>query len=51
MNRMSRALSEFIIEGVDTTISLHQRLFADKNILAGKYDTNYLEQFLSDNSN
>jgi len=51
ISRMRRALSEFTIEGVDTTIPLHQKLFFDKNIVSGQYNTNYLEQFLTENSN
>lgn len=43
--KMSRALSEFVIEGVKTTIPFHQRLMKDENFLKGNYTTKFLETF------
>ncbi|MDR1397777.1 MAG: ATP-grasp domain-containing protein [Desulfarculales bacterium] len=41
---MRRALEEFIVEGVKTTISLHQRIMADKDFMAGNFSTRYVEE-------
>jgi acetyl-CoA carboxylase biotin carboxylase subunit len=43
--KMSRALEEFVIEGVKTTIPFHQQLMKDKNFIAGNYTTKFLETF------
>lgn len=44
IKRMSRALEEFIIEGVNTTIPLFQEIMNDKKFINYNYDTNYLEK-------
>ncbi len=43
IRRLDRALDEFIIEGVKTTISLHKRILKNPDFLRGNYDTNFLE--------
>ncbi|MFI5150446.1 MAG: acetyl-CoA carboxylase biotin carboxylase subunit [Bacteroidia bacterium] len=43
--KMSRALSEFVIEGVKTTIPFHQRLMKDEQFLKGDYTTKFMESF------
>ena len=45
--RLRRSLSEFVIEGVDTTIPLFQRLLAEDDIINGHYDIHWLEKFLA----
>ena len=45
INTMERALSEFVIEGVKTTIPFHVRLMQDENFRAGKYTTKFMESF------
>ena len=45
--RMRRALDEFTIEGIRTTIPLHKRIFEDPIFKKGKISTGYLEKFLS----
>lgn len=45
LNQMSRALEEFIIEGVPTTIAFHQQILRDKNFMQGNFNTRFLEQF------
>ena len=45
LNKMMRALDEFIIEGVDTTIPFHQQLLRDEAFRAGEFDTRFLETF------
>ena len=47
MARMSRALDEYIIEGIKTTIPLHKRVFQDPIFRSGKYHTGYLEKLNS----
>ena len=42
---MKRALEEFIIEGVKTTIPFHLKLLEDKQFLKGKYTTKFMETF------
>lgn len=48
MNRLRRALSEFVIGGVETTLPLHRKLVVDSEMLSGEYDIHWLEKtFLS----
>ena len=41
--RLRRALDEFVIGNINTTISLHQRLLDSKNFIEGNYDIHWLE--------
>jgi acetyl-CoA carboxylase biotin carboxylase subunit len=43
INRMRRALSEFIVEGIKTTIPYHLQLMDDENFQKGTFNTKYLE--------
>jgi acetyl-CoA carboxylase biotin carboxylase subunit len=43
--RMSRALDEYIVEGIKTTIPLHRKIFMDPTFRSGIYNTSYLENF------
>ncbi len=43
--KMLRALDEFIIEGVKTTVPFHQQLLKDPRFVAGDFDTKFLERF------
>ena len=45
--RLRRALEEFVIDGIVTTIPLHQQLMGDNDFINGEYDINWLEGFLS----
>jgi acetyl-CoA carboxylase biotin carboxylase subunit len=45
--RMKRALAEFQIEGIKTTIPLQRRIMDDPNFIKGKFSTGFLERFLS----
>jgi acetyl-CoA carboxylase biotin carboxylase subunit len=42
--RMRRALDMFIVEGIKTSLPLHQRIFADPDFQAGRMDTHFLER-------
>jgi acetyl-CoA carboxylase biotin carboxylase subunit len=44
--RLRRALSEFVIDGIETTIPLFQDLIKDPDIVDGVYDIHWLEKHL-----
>ena len=46
MMRLRRALEEFVIEGVSTTIPLHQALIGANDFINGDYDIHWLERFV-----
>jgi acetyl-CoA carboxylase biotin carboxylase subunit len=46
--RLRRALEEFIVEGMKTTIPLHQQIVRDEAFLAGDYTIKWLEEWLED---
>jgi acetyl-CoA carboxylase biotin carboxylase subunit len=48
--RMSRALDMFIVEGIHTSIPLHQRIMKDPEFIAGRIDTKFMERFLAEAS-
>ena len=50
IKKMERALEEFIIEGVKTTIPFHLKVMRDENYRKGKFDTHFLEHFNYKNS-
>ena len=45
--RLKRALEEFVVDGMKTTIPLHQKLVRDEEFLAGNYTIKGLEQWLA----
>ena len=47
LRRLRRALEEFVIEGVKTTIPLHQALLDDPQFQAGDYTIKWLEEWLA----
>ena len=47
--KMKRALEEFYIEGVKTTIPFHRQLMENPDYLAGNYTTKFMEDFVMDN--
>ncbi len=50
MARMRRALDEFAIEGIKTTIPLHKKIFNDPDFQKGHVSTSFLERFLANQS-
>ena len=44
--RLRRALEEFVIGGIDTTLPLHRRLVTEPDFINGDYDIHWLEEFL-----
>lgn len=49
IDKMQRTLQHTHIDGVPTTIPLHQRVLATTEFASGKYDTKFLENWLQDN--
>jgi acetyl-CoA carboxylase biotin carboxylase subunit len=47
IRRLRRALEEYVVEGMKTTIPLHQKLVRDEEFLAGDYTIKWLEQWLA----
>ena len=45
LNQMTRALEEFIIEGVPTTIPFHKQVLTDEKFIRGDFSTQFLEHF------
>ena len=46
--RLRRALEEFVIGGIDTTLPLHRRLIAEPDFINGDYDIHWLERYLNE---
>ena len=46
--RLTQALSELHIDGIHTTTALHQRLAVDADVVAGRFDTGFIERWLPD---
>ena len=47
MMRLRRALGEYVIDGLNTTIPLHQRLMSADDFMNGNYDIHWLEAFVA----
>ncbi|MDQ2078912.1 acetyl-CoA carboxylase biotin carboxylase subunit [Xanthobacteraceae bacterium Astr-EGSB] len=45
--RLKRALDEFVVDGVETTLPLFRALVADPDVINGAYDIHWLERFLA----
>ncbi|HUI83620.1 MAG TPA: acetyl-CoA carboxylase biotin carboxylase subunit [Candidatus Binatia bacterium] len=50
ISRMSRALEMFVVEGIHTSIPLHERIMRDPDFRAGNFDTKFMERFLAQNT-
>ena len=48
INKMRRALDEFVIEGIKTTIPFHRKLMDHPDYVAGNYTTKFMEDFKMD---
>ena len=46
INKMKRALDEFVIEGVKTTIPFHRQLMDHPDYISGNYTTKFMEDFV-----
>ena len=45
--KMERALSQFVVQGIHTSVPLHQEIFLDPGFRAGEFDTGFMERFLA----
>jgi acetyl-CoA carboxylase biotin carboxylase subunit len=45
--RLYRALEEFVVDGVETTLPLHRRILGEPDFIAGNYDIHWLEHLLA----
>lgn len=45
LKKMKRALEEFVIEGIKTTIPFHTQLVSDERFISGNYTTKFMETF------
>jgi acetyl-CoA carboxylase, biotin carboxylase subunit len=48
MMRLRRALEEFVIGGIDTSLPLHRRIIAEPNFINGAYDIHWLEHLMAE---
>ncbi|MFG1401963.1 acetyl-CoA carboxylase biotin carboxylase subunit [Xanthobacter sediminis] len=48
LRRLRRALDEFVVDGIDTTLPLFRTLVRTRDIAEGRYDIHWLEHFLAD---
>ncbi len=51
LKRCSRALQEFVVEGVKTTIPFANTIINNKDFGAGKYNTGFIEEFMKEKNN
>jgi acetyl-CoA carboxylase biotin carboxylase subunit len=47
INIMKRALNEFEVEGIKTTIPFHKKMMENEDFISNNYDTKYLEGYKS----
>jgi acetyl-CoA carboxylase, biotin carboxylase subunit len=45
--RMERALDQFVVRGIETSIPLHKNIFQSPDFRAGQFDTQFMERFLA----
>jgi acetyl-CoA carboxylase biotin carboxylase subunit len=45
MLKMRRALGMFVVQGIHTTIPLHEKIFQDEEFITGSFDTKFMERF------
>ncbi|WP_334129116.1 acetyl-CoA carboxylase biotin carboxylase subunit [Sneathiella sp.] len=45
--RLDRALQEFVVSGIKTTLPLHQEIVHNEDFRAGRYDIHWLEKFIA----
>ena len=44
VERMRRALSEYVVTGIKTNLAFHEKLFVQPEFVAGRYDTGFIER-------
>ena len=48
ITRMQRALDMFVVEGIHTSIPIHQQIMADPDFVLANFDTNYVKRFVQE---
>jgi acetyl-CoA carboxylase, biotin carboxylase subunit len=48
VERMRRALSEYVVTGIRTNLAFHEKLFAHPEFAAGRYDTGFIDRYKDD---
>src|ERR1019366_6963263 len=48
VERMRRALSEYVVTGIKTNLAFHEKLFVHPEFVAGRYDTGFIERHKSE---
>jgi acetyl-CoA carboxylase biotin carboxylase subunit len=49
--RLKRALEEFVVDGIETTIPLHQKLISESDFIDGDYNIHWLEKYMEAEKN
>mgnify|MGYP003320929073 FL=1 len=44
--RLERALEEFVVEGIKTTIPFYQKILKEESFLNGNYDIHWVENYM-----
>jgi len=47
--KLKIALKEYVIDGINTTLSLHEKIISENEFISGNYDIRWLEKFLKNN--
>ena len=47
---IDKIIEEYVIEGIETTVPLHEKLIADPHFLDGNYDIHWLEAWMAENA-
>jgi len=47
LRRLQRALNEYVVTGIETTLPLHRRLIENPDFVSGDYDIHWLERFVA----
>jgi acetyl-CoA carboxylase biotin carboxylase subunit len=45
--KMERALGQFVVQGIDTSISMHESIMREPDYRSGNFDTSFMERFLA----
>jgi acetyl-CoA carboxylase biotin carboxylase subunit len=51
ISRMMRALEMFVIEGISTSVPVHQKIMSDPDFQAGNFDTHFLQRYVHNGDN
>jgi acetyl-CoA carboxylase, biotin carboxylase subunit len=49
--KMDRALSQFVVQGIDTSIAMHQTIMQNPDYRSGNFDTGFMERLFAKKDN